>query len=527
VLALAMSGRRGIALDEWGSLLETLDGALSFRRIADGERPIELRDRRTYGWSAASPVCAPGGCVIDDRLTRVGWSTTPTGAPWSIDDAQDLVAGSALACTLERDWVPLGRAGLPNIDDYIPGSPVRFQVSHIDRKNGATGVWIWRESANGLVLEDKPLQPAGGPDVATDSFAELGVAGAIRFAFKREKSAPGTRGAIKPQAVDIDLAWIESETGKTHRVKLPRTKMLEPEKDLETLETGATIAKGDEAVRKDGIYIRPFAISSTGGAFWFVGNDGKVEAMTWPETKGTKNQDYEPVAEIARANGRTVVLHGRRDGMQLETFWWNASTKDWDTRTWSGWPGFVLGLGADVWWGAGRRGKEPTARIGMTGTHDLPASQWQTSLAAPSNDPEFVAFAGQSKLSDPPRVCSGKSDQAYSASHAYGAGHPVIVTGEGEPLVLYTAYALMRSDGAEPCAYVYDAKSAKATTGTGGIDHRAFFLLSDLTHSALFRKDDATKEVSYHPMSCRWDKREIPRALENISGFRKYSARPY
>jgi hypothetical protein len=522
--ALAMTGRRGLAYDEWGSLLETLDGGASFSRIADAERPLELRDRRSF--FAAPPICGAAGCVIDERLTRVGWSAAPSGPPATLEPTPELVSGSTLACKLEREWVPLGRAGMPNIDDHIPGSAVRFQVSHVDRATGAVGAWIWRESPTGLVLEDKPLLGAAPRDVASDSFAELGIVGALRFAFKREPVAKGltnVRGAIKPQPVDAELAWIDVESGKIRRQKLPRAKLVDPAKDLETLETGVTIANGYEAVRKDGIYVRPFAISSTGGPLWFVGYDGKIDAMTWPETKGAPNQDYDPVAEISRSSGRAVILHGRRDGMQLETFWWNAATKDWDTRTWGGWPGLLLGIGAEVWWGAGRRGHEPTARIGMTGTHAIPAGQWITTLGAPSNDPEFVAFKGQASLSDPPRVCTGKSDQAYSSSHAHGAGHPVVVEGEQSPIVLYTTYALMRSD-AEPCAYAYDARTPKKS---GALEHRAFFLLSDLAHSAIFRKDEATKEVSYRPMSCAWDRRDVPRELEHVSGYRKHPTRPY
>jgi hypothetical protein len=226
---------------------------------------------------------------------------------------------------------------------------------------------------------------------------------------------------------------------------------------------------------------------------------------------------------MVRVGGRPVVIHGRRDGMQLELFWWKKDTKDWEVQAWGIWPGLDLGQGADLWWDANRAKGDARILIGFTGTAGMLGGQWAVPLAGPATDPDATFIAGQEALSDPPRACSGKADDAYEASIAWGKGHAIVIRGDERSMVLSSRYALLRAPpGEAPCAYAYDAGTPRGS----GEEHHALIAVHDLAHASLFRKE-TNRDVHYRPMSCRFEAGPAPLELATAVGFAKGKIVPY
>jgi photosystem II stability/assembly factor-like uncharacterized protein len=519
--AVAMVGKRGFAYDHKGKGWETADGGATWVPVAappisDGTTP----DRTI--------ACGTYGCFVGDRATRVGWGpgdggaaiegvAPPTGAAYS----------TPLKCNVEGAWSSLGPLiNPPSAYEADAGAGARWMAIKNDPFKGGVSVVIGKAPGKDGKVETKEVTLFGpaGKDTATDVKPQVEGVAAIRYAFKRETPAKGSTVAgpiIANQKVDVDVAWYVAATGKVFKATIRGAGPLDPRDVIAGSKDSAGHASAFLlSMAQGGVHVRPFGTKAE-APLYFVHEGGKVDRLSWPElpSKDASGSAILPRPDAVRVGNRSVVLGVTGPGLQLVSAWANDAGTAWESRVWGLWPD-LRGTrpGEEVAWDFTYVTNRPSIVAQWGGGGGVGPVAWAVPIKASEVDPsEAIELPTQKLLADPPKACDAGAlaTPRIVAPYVRGSRHPLLISGEGNEVVLATAAAVMHGSGKDACVTAFEATS----TSGGTTSYTAIVSTDDLAHAALFKVGTNGQEVSVRSMTCTYAPGPLPTSLTTVEGF--------
>jgi len=549
--SLDLAGRRGLAYElSSGKAYETADAGASWTQV-----PAPQHDSNK-GYPERAVSCGDYGCFLGDRATRVGWDIAKTGsasAPIAAKPAPKLVARTPIHCTVSGEWVSLGNTNVPGAGNAELGGGTRWVVPKRDPKTGAALAVVGAVNAKG-VFETKEVSLFGKaePDTATQIVGQIEGAAAIRYTFKREKTdkkvaaipvvpPPSPYSKVKKpypytpppppgpqilpkQTVDVEVAWYLASTGKVHRATIKSVGPVDVAKDILDQRALPSIARsGLISIAAGGVHVRPLASAGNDAPLYFAREGGKIDKLPWPDvpTKDVAGRAMNIRLDAARSGKRSVVFGTAPGGIQVFAAWTNEAGTAWESRGWGLWP-VDNELKGDAHFRFFESGDKLYAGFSFTGGEGIRSFGWAAPFTPDADPASAMPLPTQSSMPDPPRACTKDSQSGFRVLLPWekGSRHPILVNGEVAGLVLATNVAITRvTPGSPPCTAAFDSYRELPRTAD---NHIAILAPDDLEHATLFRSKGWTAdgpEVSYRPMSCKFEKGAIPEGLEESLGF--------
>lgn len=546
--SLSMSGKRGFAWSREGRGWETADAGATWQPTAAPAFP-------DVGPADRGVACGTHGCLLGDRAARIGWGAA-AGVAIAEPPAPKVAAASALACTTDGDWKPLGALlAAPTAYDVDPSASARWLAIRQDPTKGSVTVLLGKQGAKGLEVKEVSLFGPAPKDTATAVLPQIEGAAAIRYAFKREalkvdkaeepkekaaKKDPKDKTPPKPkplgavvdgQKVDVEVAWFVAATGTVHRATIKGAGPLDARDVVASFKDGPALANvGLLSIAQGGVHVRPFA-GKPDVPLWFVREGGKVDRLPWPEvpSKDVAGAPLSLRVDAVRAGGRSVVLGVA--GAQLWMAWANEQGTAWETRTWGLWPD-LRGAAEASWdftYVTSGGALRPAVVAQWPGGSGFAPTAWAAPLKGVEVDPsEVLAMPTQKALADAPAACAATdATSRVVAPFSAGTRHPMSVAisgaaGDGAEALLATTFAVLRGDAKSPCVLAYEAKpitrlKADKPKGPEEATLSAVVPWADQEHAYLF-KTTVAGESSVRAMKCGPAK-EAPAGLGGIEGF--------
>ncbi|MFO7180056.1 MAG: hypothetical protein DIU78_015265, partial [Pseudomonadota bacterium] len=508
---LGATGLRAIGIGKSSrQLWESLDGGVTFHPVL--RLPVDVCPE---GSSCDVPVrCAPHGCVVGDKLSRIGWGgqvddgSSVLPPPLRPAPAEpDRTLRAPIACTLEpRSWQSLpGVMEAAGAHDAALGS-VDWYVVAEDPERASVDVL----SSSGGRVERIPLfLPTDRPEEHAYAVIDQieGVA-AIRYRMPTSGASPVT---------DVEVAWANFLDGRTVRTTVRHDGV------LPTSLRNRGPARRAEAelvsIAAGGLYLRLDERSPT----LFLDGHKAVELPTpsWPKPL------YPARAEMAHVGGkhlslllvgrgagvvRTIVPAARDTAPKLDAF---ATGMAHPERYGLSqvvnitYAGGVAGLYVEV-----QDDRERSARA-----HVFPFQATGPAVGAP------IPVPTQRDLGEQPKACTAerraRTPRVVSAP-APGSRHAVVVGDAVEgPRTLLTGAAVLHGTPNEPCVAAFGALLVPSDASQGSRES-ALVIPGEAGRSVLFRvvggRDSA--EIVYRPMSCRFDPSlEVPSDVHRVLGL--------
>ncbi|HLV67061.1 MAG TPA: hypothetical protein VKY73_14675 [Polyangiaceae bacterium] len=507
---LGATGLRAISIGPGSrQLWESLDGGVTFHPIL--RLPVEVCPE---GSPCDVPVrCAPHGCVVGNRLSRIGWggqADDGTGVlPPPLRHAPvepDRSLRAPIACTLDpRGWQPLpGVTEAAGAHDAALGA-IDWYVVAEDPERASVDVL----AASGGRVERIPLlAPADRPEEYAYAVIDQieGVA-TVRYRMPESGAAPST---------DVEVAWSNFLDARTVRTRVRH------EGVLATSLRNQGPARRAEAelvsIASGGLYLRLDEHSPT---LFLDGRD--VLALTppsWPKAR------YPARAEMARVGGThlSLLLVGRGAGVvratipasrgatpKLDAF----STGMVDPTAFGlsqlvniAYAGGVAGLYVEV-----QDDRDRSARA-----HVFPFQATGPAVGAP------IAVPTQRDLGEQPAACDAERrarTPRVVAAPAHGSRHAVVVTDAVEgPRTLLTGAAVLHGTPSEPCAAAFSALLVP-TESSQSARESALVIPGAAGRSVLFRVIGSREgaRLEHRPMTCRFDTSvEVPSEVHRVLG---------
>ncbi len=508
--SVGAAGTRAFAVapgsrDAW----ESLDGGATWDSI--GGLPMNLCGS---GSKCKVPVyCYPGGCVIGDQLSRIGWHgqagpdegvlAPPAPAPPA---GYDVVLREPISCTLDpAAWKTIdGLHAAPGADHAELGKVVWFNLI---RDHAHAAAWMLHATGGAHPRIEKVtlLAPARHPgDKAMTAIGQIEGGAALRY------DVPD--GVHATTLKNVEVAWDNLFEGRVARARLADGGGYVPG-DYSAL-TGIHSQLARPAllsIASGGIYVR---LHRTHGdaqpTLFFDGHSGSsIPAVHWP---------------AAVQSVRSEMVHAGRThlpvkiGTALVRALRSAGSYHFDAMTTSleSPQKFGLEQHIDITYLKGNAGLVVTMEDPDGGQHQSQLFIFRGSGAV--LDPP-IALPMQQDLPDKPSRCSKtqRASTARSIQRAVaGTRHPVIVSDASEPLRgLLTGKAVMYGTPASPCVAAYDAEGVKLE-GADLHGESAILPVDDLDHAWLFRTAPASSRgrIEYRTMKCRFDTSvEVPPEL--------------
>ncbi len=544
--AFDLNGRRGFAYDVAGKGYETADGGATWKRVAAPAINSSMPAERYV-------ACSAYGCLLADRATRVGWDL-PLGSASSAEappPAKKTVSRTPIKCTADGDWKTL--TGVPNgtSSNADLGGGTRWVLAKRDAAKGALSALVANLGPKGLDTKELTLLQAGSIDSAgTVSMQVEGVV-ALRYNFKRDKSASPPPPPIvktplgKPypsmpyyskfpqitpkQTVDVEVAWYLAATGKVYRGTIKNAGAIEPSKDvIDGRDHPSTARTALLSIAAGGVHVRPFQSAGNDAPLFFVRESGKVEKLVWPElpTKDVRGRNLSLRIDAARVNNRSIVFGDTGGGLQMFLAWANPAGSAWETRAWGLWP--ELEDARDAYLRFIDSGDKPIVGVIAPGTKEFPGAAFALPIEGTKSDPDVLAsLPTQKTMSDPPRGCAKGAIPPWRITVPYSVGtrHPVTVTTDGRDVLFATSNQVFRAGPTgEACVSAIDAQQITSPSLKAGTSEYFSVIIApdDLTHASLFRsswKGGSGNETAFRQMSCAFVPGPVPEALANTPGF--------
>lgn len=471
-----------------GEVLESLDGGTEWRSV--GRIP-------TAGCvdGACAVACFDAGCVIGEAVTRVGWEGQHEAAllspatPGATGIGKVRSVASTAVCRFNAEWTPFAADAIPSASSAALGESAWFTFHSQFRESSFT----FHEMPRAGVLRSEVLiAPSAAP-------------GNTALYYTHQIEGAAVLRQIDGQGVEI--AWVNLfESPAARRVKLPpshrvktratrfQTKLAEP--------SALTIGRSGLFFAGDGD--RPYFLTGR-----------EVEALNWPAwpTSIAEGRD-----ELIRAGDRKLLLRFFATGSAVA---WSPVTQRGDAGAQTvglPWPG---DFGVTQEMTLAYTGDEPglyVADFGARGStaYVVPFIGADVPLGEP------VPVPTQRHLGPEPAPCSARIEKTTPravTSYEPGTRHAVVISDPNEPTpVLVTGDAVLHGTPAEPCAVVFAAATAGASTDAVS----ALIFVDPGARSWAFRKaPDASREdeLEYRAMSCAFDPNaEVPEEVFQAPG---------
>jgi hypothetical protein len=508
--AIGAAGTRALAVtpgtrDAW----ESLDGGATWDPI--GELPLDLCGRASR---CKVPVyCYPGGCVIGDQLSRIGWHgqadpdegvlAPPAPAPPA---AYDAALREPISCTLDpAPWKAIdGLRKAPDAAQAELGKAVWFALVE---DPGHAAAWMIHATGGAHPRLEKVtlLPPVRRPGaVAMKASHQVEGGAALRY------DVPD--GVHETNLGHLEVAWDNLFEGRVVHARLA---------------DGGGYVPGDYASLGSGRsqLARPALLSIASGGLYLRLHGSRGDAQKTLFLDGHAVTGIPPVSwPDAVQSVRSEMVHAGRThlpikiGVALTRALRAAGGYQFDAMTTSLVDPAAFGLDQDIGltYLGGRAGLVVTLEDRHGGQHRSQLFIFRNSGAV--LDPP-VALSMQQDLPDRPSRCSTmqRTSTARSIQRSVaGTRHPVIVSDASEPLrALLTRFAVMYGTPSSPCVAAYDADAVKLEGGEVHGEH-AILPIDDLDHAWLFRTAPGSSDgrIEYRVMKCRFDTgAEVPPEL--------------
>lgn len=500
-------GSRAVAFSDTTRMAwESLDGGATWDPI--GRLPVSMCRPAAYGCTS-TVRCYPGGCVIGNELSRVGWrgqSDDDQGVfspnEGGLGDVFDRKVGTPLSCTLdEKPWQLLeGVAVAPAASHAAIGKAAWFALTQDDRRASAS-VYHAFGGPKPKVESVSLLAPVKKPnDVAYTATSQIEGAAALRY------SAPEA-GATHLR--NVEVSWDNLLDGKVVRARIADAG---PAGVNDFTRSGFAAQRAQPnllSIGSGGIYLRIHYSQGEAQPTLFL--DGR-STVSIPEVSWPGSSTYGSRTEMAHVGGTHVPLMLVGSGAALVRA----------RRDGAGWAFDSMATGM----------AEP-ARFGLTQVRDLAYSKGASGLQVMTWDPDgnrndnlLFLFRATGAVAEPPLVLptqldSGDKPTRCGSAHKTntprvvvpyqgGTRHPVVVTDTTEPMrVLLTGQAVMHGSAKEPCTAAFDAEVVVIDPSVGTPEQeRAIIVMDDLERSWIFRTTYGTigeARLEYRLMSCHFD----------------------
>jgi photosystem II stability/assembly factor-like uncharacterized protein len=517
---IGLAGKRGFAFDAAGKGFETLDGGTTWTKVAAPQ---------LASGEDAAVECDDYGCLLGSRATRVGWDLKSAADVKPFEEkveAKKIVSATPFKCTADGAWVTIESSARPTIYQADFSEKARWFAVERDATKGTSSAIVPNlDPKKGL--EAKALQVLGpvGKDAAVYATDYNGAVMALKYAFKRDTpSKAGAWSQITPkQTVDVDVAYWHAASGKMVHATLKGAGPLEPSKDISERRDQPSEARvAFLRFGPGGMYVRPFASAGPDSVVYFVSPEGKVEKLSWPElpTKDARGANLWLSYETAHVGKRTLVFGQSSSHGQVLMAWSNDAGTNWETRTWGMWPE-IEGAPNDAAIRVLHGAASPTIAVFASGGAAIAPVGWATPLSPGEPDPTTsFALPTQKTLGDAPHACdkAGLAMPRVVAPYNRGTRHPVLVTADGNDLLLATNQATLHvSPSGDACLGMWEAVPPAWRAGD---QYNALVPLDDLGHAWLFRSTSKSGEQQVRTMTCSASKETpIPTTLQNVDGF--------
>jgi len=544
--AFDLSGRRGFAYDLGGKGYETADGGATWKKVPAPSINSSMPSDRYV-------ACSVYGCLIADRATRVGWDLPlgSTSGSEAAPPAKKTVGRTPIKCTADGEWKPLVGVSNGTTSNADLGGGTRFVLAKRDATKGALSAVVGTVGPKGLDTKDLTLIPAGSVDSAgTVSMQVEGVV-ALRYNFKRDKTSSPTMPIPKPpmgkpypypipyaskyvpitpkQIVDVDVAWYLASTGKIYKGTIKNAGAIDPTKDLtDGRELPSTARTALLSIAAGGVHVRPFPSAGSDAPLYFVGENGKVDKLVWPEipTKDVRGRNVTLRIDAARVNNRSIVFGDTGGGLQMFLAWANQGGTAWETRAWGLWP--ELEDARDVYLRFVDSGDKPILGVIATPNKEFAGAAFAVPLEGTKSDPDVLGTLPMQKtMTDPPRACAKGTTPPWRIMVPFSTGtrHPLTVNSDGRDLLFATTTQIFRAGpSGDPCVSAIDAQQITPASVKSGTSEYFNVIIppDDLGHASLFRsiwKSVGGNETAVRTMSCTYAPGPVPEALANTPGF--------
>lgn len=550
VLAVAADGDDDAA--DGPAAWESSDGGASWQRVEPTSAlAAEL------GRGDTPIVCAAGGCLVGDTLTRVGWGgaafTPPGRAVGPPPPAREPSLGTPIVCEAAADsrWTLIeGVRWWPRSSEAMRGRSLWSVVTQDGATDTVAVVAATLPEHEGgeprmtrRVLLDRPARKARfATHVA--SVAE----GFVALRVPVETTSPGAKPA-RPGAPmrDVEIAW---------------ENFYEPVTGHATLADAGAFESGDVAVPSDGALVwDPALVSPAGrgllvqlhaksppttGALW-IDAGGRTEAFPMPPWPAL-HADRSLRADVTVESGRPVPIAYVSEGPSLIALL--TAQRDGD--------------GPTAAWRVAARSLAPASR-GLEPAIDVVPSYAGrvaglavvvAALRGGRGHATFVPFAAAGPqraaptpldLPSAPRPCSA-AERATTARveiaptvHGEpffpGTRHPILVTQrtaggarastDVDLGALVTSGVVLHGTPEAPCVAAWDASGVKGTGGPeAGAEGLSAIVAGDLTHGYLFRAPPAPTETTAGAGKPNAGKRPPASGTTKTAGPRGLEVRP-
>jgi hypothetical protein len=491
--AVSGSGRNVMALSEERqatgpsvvAMWESADGGASFRALSSPMRPLVDELERHFGLT-----CSAAGCIIGDRITRIGWNERthyPTGRrdegqPSAIPDVR-----TPIVCQLEGAWQQLDHiVGTPPLPPYSQMMRGRYAWSLL-RHDDARG----EVSVVGVALDDDGklhTQRLFAPVQKRDRWAYHVTRQMEGYAAMRVP-IPANGHADQPMRA-LEVAWVNHLADNAAHV---------------TLRDGGTFVSDDVtpgarplllpgllSVSPHAVFVRP---SRKRSDTLVLDLDGQVLAQgSYPEWPATPHTHSYGDAVVGDGTPLAVAMYHQGGDNSTATTLGLAALSGGPTA-------FVSIAPADAphrivetsWTYAGDR----VGVVSLLADPAGDASGWFAPFGPGTGLGPAIALPSQRDVPATGASCNleAKRDTPrLNAPALPGTRHPILVHGDADTHVLLSVRATLHGTPDKACVAGWHAESV------AGMPHTAV-VSGDASRGWLF-KSPAAGVVAYSAMSC-------------------------
>ena len=473
-------------------LFESTDAGMTFRPVA---APMSLLiDEFERNLSLA---CSSTGCLIGDRLTRVGWNAPSASlvarreaAPTEFQPA----VRTPMVCQLtsDRDWTQIDHLAetspLPTANQMMRGSSMWSVLRHDDVVGEVTVVTAELASNDVKVRSQSLFSP-----VRKRQRWAYHVAPQMEGYAAMRAPLPA-KHAGKPMT-NLEVAWVNHLTGRNARAVIQNAGVFS-RNDVTPGDRPALVA-GLLSVSPNDAFVRP---SQQRTDTFVVSHDGLVvhrhRYPSWPATGHP--QSY---SDAVMAEGQPLAV-----AMFYGSSSPNPTTAALASLNTPGDASFIsLAPTAPV---GGERYVETSwtydgNQVGIMALlldrRGMQSRGWFTPFRGDRTLGQVIALPTQPELPSEPRPCSAddrSNSPRVNAPSMVGTRHPVLVQGSVETHTLLTERAVLHGGAGNPCVAAWHA------TKIGHHGSHVAVISGDLQHAWLF-KSPAHGVLAYRPMSCQ------------------------
>jgi hypothetical protein len=527
------AGARALAFspgsrDVW----ESLDAGAAWEPI--GRLPVSLCPSDS---ACEVPIrCHPGGCVIGDELSRVGWRGQSDENRGVLSPPEAVAPGlfdrklrTPLSCTLhEGRWQAISGIGVaPDAEKAGIGKAEWFMTT-LDPARATAVLHQALGGPHARVESTLLLPPAARPETLAVRYLRQSEGGAL-IRYTIPEATPG-----ETRLLNLEVGWANLFEGRIGHARLANAGAYAPGDYARVAGQRAQEARPDlVSVAEGGVFVRiHHAARSNQPTYFFDGRGStSIPAVDWPPT-GSLPVRHEMMRSgdvsqpLMLIGDGTAVVRGRNEGGRWSFDAFATGLYEPSSFELTQLGGFAY-IGARPGWHVFSYDPAGSERKGWFFPFRAKGAVFEPPTAVPS----------QLDLSDRPARCSAaqrSTTPRVVVPFQAGSRHPIVVTDSVEPVrVLLTSGAVLHGTPEAPCAVAWDAEAVNIDNGPGAAGAplpnsaaetvRAILPYDDLEHAWLFRSPRKTNNeaalLEWRTMSCRLDPtQEVPPEVFQVEG---------